>query len=72
MCETTARHVALEVAQRGEQVGCLVVRKHIARCFRGYPGAGILRKRLYAETTSAGMLAVLAEASDWAQNVTES
>lgn len=72
MCETTARHVNLEVAQRGEQVGCLVVRKHIARCFRGYPGAGILRKRLYAETTSAGMLAVLAEASDWAQNLTES
>ncbi len=72
MCETTARHVTLEVAQRGEHVGCLVVRKHIARCFRGYPGAGILRKRLYAETTSAGMLAVLAEAKQWAQSVMES
>ncbi len=72
MCETTARHVTLEVAQRGEHVGCLVVRKHIARCFRGYPGAGMLRKRLYAETTSAGMLAVLAEAQQWAQSVMES
>jgi len=59
MCETTQRHLRLEVARRGEQVGCLVMRKHIARCFRGYPGASTLRKLLYAESTSAGMLAVL-------------
>jgi len=63
MCATTARHIRLEVAQRGEATGCLVVRKHIARCFRGYPGAAHLRRRLYAETTSAGMIAVLAEAA---------
>lgn len=72
MCETTARHLALEVAQRGEHVGCLVVRKHIARCFRGHPGAGILRKRLYAETSSAGMLAVLEEALAWSEGALES
>lgn len=63
MCEVTARHVRLEVAQRGERTGCMVVRKHIARCFRGYPGAASLRKRLYAEETSAGMLAILAAAA---------
>ena len=63
MCATIARHVRLEVAQRGERTGCLVVRKHIARCFRGYPGAAQLRKRLYAEETSAAMIAILEEAA---------
>lgn len=61
MCEVTSRHVRLEVAQRGEHTGCLVVRKHIARCFRGYPGAATIRKRLYAEQTSEAMLAILDE-----------
>jgi len=59
MCEVIGRHVRLEVVQRGEHTGCLVVRKHIARCFRGYPGAAAIRKRLYAEQTSAAMLAIL-------------
>lgn len=63
MCDVTARHIRLEVAQRGERTGCLVVRKHIARCFKGYPGAAALRRRLYAEQTSAGMLAILAAAA---------
>jgi nifR3 family TIM-barrel protein len=63
MCRTIARHVLLEVAQRGERTGCLVVRKHIARCFRDEPGAARLRKRLYAEETAAGMVAVLEEAA---------
>ena len=63
MCEVTARHVQLEVAQRGERTGCMVVRKHIAKCFRGYPGAAHLRRRLYEEETSAGMLAVLEQAA---------
>jgi len=59
MCAVAARHVTLEVAQRGERTGCYVVRKHMARCFRGYPGAAAIRKRLFAEDTSAGVLAVL-------------
>jgi tRNA-dihydrouridine synthase B len=63
MCDVTVRHIRLEVEQRGEKTGCLVVRKHIAKCFRGYPGAAHLRKRLYAEQTSAGMIAVLEEAA---------
>lgn len=63
MCEVMARHIRLEVAQRGERSGCLVVRKHLARCFRGYPGAAGLRKRLFAETTSEAMISVLNEAA---------
>ncbi len=63
MCDVNMRHVRLEVAQRGETTGCLVVRKHIAKCFKGYPGAALLRKRLYAEETSAGMIAVLEAAA---------
>ncbi len=59
MCEVNRRHVELEVQQRGEKTGCMVVRKHIAKCFKGYPGAAHLRKLLYAEETSAGMIAVL-------------
>ncbi|MBD3221272.1 tRNA dihydrouridine synthase DusB [bacterium] len=59
ICETMARHIRLEVAQRGERTGSLVVRKHLARCFRGYPGAAALRRRLFAEESSAGMIAVL-------------
>lgn len=61
MCAVTIRQVELEVAQRGERHGCLVVRKHIARCFRGYPGAAAIRKRLYAEETSEAMITILNE-----------
>jgi tRNA-dihydrouridine synthase B len=61
MCEVTARHVRLEVARRGERTGCLVVRKHMARCFRGYPGAAALRRRLFTMETSAEVQALLAE-----------
>ncbi|MEZ4386621.1 MAG: tRNA-dihydrouridine synthase [Candidatus Krumholzibacteriia bacterium] len=61
MCEVIIRHIRLEVAQRGERTGCLVVRKHVARCFRGYPGAAALRKRLYAEQTSDAMITILEE-----------
>ena len=39
MCEVTIDHLRGEVAMRGEEQGCLVVRKHIAKCFQGYPGA---------------------------------
>lgn len=63
MCDVTMRHIGLEVAQRGEQTGCLVVRKHIAKCFKGYPGAAHMRKRLFAVESSAGMIAILEEAA---------
>ncbi len=61
MCDVTKAHIRKSVERRGEQTGCLVVRKHIARCFRNYPGASTLRKRLYATTESAAMIAVLDE-----------
>ncbi len=63
MCATTCDHIRGEVALRGEKQGCLVVRKHIARTFRGYPGAAALRRRLYATTDSATMIAILREAA---------
>ncbi|MBU2501764.1 tRNA dihydrouridine synthase DusB [bacterium] len=62
MCEVTCDHIRGEVAQRGENQGCLVVRKHIARTFRGYPGAAALRKELYAAPDSSTMMAILTEA----------
>ena len=54
---------APEVAQRGEAQGSLVVRKHIAKCFRGYPGAGILRKKLFTTQSSDEMITILNEAA---------
>lgn len=63
MCEVTAGHIRKEVAWRGENQGCLVVRKHIARTFKNYPGAAALRRMLYEAGGSAEMLAILAEAA---------
>jgi tRNA-dihydrouridine synthase B len=63
MCEVTIDHIHGEVAQRGEAQGSLVVRKHIAKCFRGYPGAGILRKKLFTTQSSEEMITILNEAA---------
>jgi hypothetical protein len=41
----------------------LTVRKHIAKCFRGYPGAGILRKKVFSTVSSDEMIALLDEAA---------
>ncbi len=62
MCAVTADHVRGEVAARGERQGCLVVRAHISRCFRGYPGASAFRRRLYDADGSAALIALLDEA----------
>ena len=62
MCAVTADHVRGEVAARGERQGSLVVRAHISRCFRGYPGASAFRRRLYEADGSAAMIALLDEA----------
>jgi len=61
MCAVTVDHIRREVGQKGEAQGTLTVRKHIARCFRGYPGAAILRKTLFATRDSAEMIGILAE-----------
>ena len=63
MCATTIDHLRGEVALRGEPQGSFVVRKHIAKCFKGYPGAAALRKRLYATTDAAEMERILREAA---------
>ncbi len=62
MVAVTIRHIRGEVARKGERTGCLQVRKHIARCFRDFPGAATLRRRLYSHETSAGMIGVLERA----------
>ncbi len=58
-CRVTAELVRASVAQHGERVGTSVVRKHIARTFRGRPGAARLRRRLYEADGSADMIGVL-------------
>ncbi len=55
MCMTTIDHLRGEVALRGEPQGSFVVRKHIARCFKNYPGASVLRRKLFATTVAAEM-----------------
>lgn len=63
MCAVTADHVRGEVAARGDGHGCLVVRSHITRCFRGYPGAAAFRRRLFDAEGSAALIALLDEAA---------
>jgi nifR3 family TIM-barrel protein len=63
MCEVTVDHIRGEVALRGEPQGCYVVRKHIARLFRGFPGASALRRSLYATTDSEEMIVILRQAA---------
>ncbi len=63
MCEVMIEFVRGEVIVKGERIGAQSVRKHLARCFKGQAGAGLLRKRIFAEATSEGMIAVIAEAA---------
>ena len=63
MCLVTIDHIRGEVALRGERTGCYVVRKHIAKCFKGYPGAAALRRRLYATEDPGAMESILREAA---------
>jgi len=44
---------------RGERFGSQLVRKHVVRYFRGFPGAAAIRRRIFAEESSLDMLAVL-------------
>jgi nifR3 family TIM-barrel protein len=54
------RLLALEAARHGERQGNLLVRKHVAHCFRGSRGDAALRRRLWATETAAEMAASLA------------
>ena len=61
LCRVSAEHVRREVDYRGEPQGCYSVRKHLAKAFKGYPGAATLRKRLFATDDSQRMIAILNE-----------
>ncbi len=63
MCRVTIQHILGEVALRGPRTGCYVVRKHIAKCFKGYPGAAHLRRRLFNTEDADEMIAILSEAA---------
>ena len=63
MCAVMIGHIRDEVGSKGERVGSQSVRKHIAGCFKGRPGAAHLRRRIFSEETSDGMIAVLEEAA---------
>jgi len=59
ICRTMLGHV-LEVRRRsGEKAGWLTTRKHLARGLRGWPGAALLRRRLFAAGTTDEMIALL-------------
>jgi nifR3 family TIM-barrel protein len=63
MCAVSIEHIEGEVGAKGERQGCFTVRKHLARCFKGYPGAAHLRRRLFAVEQSAAMITILEEAA---------
>ncbi len=54
------RHLREAAARYGQRRANLLVRKHVARCFRGGPGDGALRRRLWATATADEMAAELA------------
>lgn len=63
MCDVMIEFIRGEVIVKGEKAGAQSVRKHLARCFKGQAGAGLLRKRIFTEDTSEGMIAVIADAA---------
>jgi tRNA-dihydrouridine synthase len=63
MCAGSIEHILGEVGAKGERQGSFTVRKHLAKCFKGYPGAAQLRRRLFAVEESAAMIAILEEAA---------
>jgi len=63
MCHVMIEHIRGEVAGKGERIGSQSVRKHLAGCFKGRPGAANLRRRIFAQETSAAMIAVLESAA---------
>ncbi len=58
---TAARHVRDLCAWRGERPGALLMRKHLARYFRGFPGAAAIRRRLYSTEEGRELTALLDE-----------
>lgn len=61
LLELTRHHIEEDCRWRGERTGSYLVRKHVARYLRGFPGAAALRRRLFDTEDGAEMLTVLAE-----------
>jgi tRNA-dihydrouridine synthase B len=55
------RHIEENCRYRGERTGSYLVRKHVARYFRGFPGASAIRRRLFDTEGGAEMLTALRE-----------
>ncbi len=62
--DVVAEHIAAAGRVRGDRHGSHLVRKHVVRYFRAFPGAAVMRRRLFAVETSGEMLQVLAELRD--------
>ena len=58
--DVVERHVRELARWRGERTGAHLVRKHVVRYLKGFPGAAALRRRLFAVADSGAMLAELA------------
>ena len=54
-------HIGEDCHLRGERTGSYLVRKHVARYFRGFPGASAIRRKLFETDNGTDMLAALAE-----------
>lgn len=61
IADMAGRHIRDLGAGRGDRRGSFLVRKHIVRYFRGFPGAAALRRRLFAAESCAEMIDRLAE-----------
>jgi tRNA-dihydrouridine synthase B len=59
--DVVEQHIDAVARLRGERYGSQLVRKHVVRYFRDFPGAAAMRRRLFAVETGDEMLAVLAE-----------
>ncbi len=62
------RHIEENCRYRGERLGSYLVRKHVARYFRGFPGAAAIRRRLFDTEDGAEMLTALREIRAEAQS----
>jgi tRNA-dihydrouridine synthase B len=54
-------HVDEISKRRGERYGSQLVRKHVVRYLRGFPGAAVMRRRLFDTDTGEDMLMALEE-----------
>jgi len=62
--DVVERHVEAIGRLRGNRIGSKLVRKHVVRYLRGFPGAAIMRRRLFETETAEEMLAELARLQD--------